>query len=106
MHILIVNFKLNGPTYEQLLESARDSAAPINAMQGFIEKSYLWDADTNTTGGVYKFQDKASVDAYLASDFWAEVCSNSLFTDMTVRQFSVLEEASRLTNGIAEVAVS
>ena len=69
-------------------------------MPGFIEKTYLWGQETQTTGGVYKFRDKASIDAYLASDFWSEIYSTPEFADMTVRTFAVLEDATRLTHAL------
>ena len=105
MHILIANFRPNGVSYELLVAVSVESAAFINEMPGFIEKTHLWDEETQMTGGVYKFKDKASVDAYLASDFWVQGTSDPSFQKDSVRTFAALEEATHLTHGFREVAV-
>jgi heme-degrading monooxygenase HmoA len=103
MHILIVNFQLEGISLEQYLEQA-ESLAPIWAdVPGLISKTWLRNDETRTYGGVYVFESLDAVDAYKASDLYASMGANPNLVNITVTDFGVIESASRITRGMATV---
>lgn len=99
MHILIAQF--NYSLTEPELRATADQLAPNFAdIPGCLEKTWLIDAATSTCGGVYKFRDEDSVDAYLASPLWEGVKSTPQFSNLTTRVFGVLQRASEITGGV------
>jgi hypothetical protein len=97
MQILIVNFTLDGITVEQFRAGGVDLAPAFADVPGLRSKIWLASAETNTCGGVYIFEDAASLDAYLESDLCAGVRANPAFVDQRVTRFDVLEEPSAIT---------
>ncbi|MDG2029534.1 MAG: YdhR family protein [Phycisphaerales bacterium] len=97
MHILIINFNLEGITRAEY-EAGCDEVAPaFEAIPGLVCKHWLADDDTNTFGGVYVFESEEALEAYRASDLFAEVAGNPAFANATVRAFGRLEGPSKVT---------
>ena len=78
MHILIINFNLNG----------------IDRVQ------YESVCATNTYGGVYLFKDKQAMLDYQQSELYDSVGSNPAFANVTAVDFEMLNAPSRVT-GVA-----
>ena len=100
MHIQIVNFNLRtAPSeFEKLcIETANQFAA----LPGLLSKVYLADPETNTFGGVYTWRDKAACEAYKNSDLFKAIASHPGLTNVTSREFGVLEAPTRVTRGFA-----
>jgi hypothetical protein len=100
MEILIVNFALKGITeheYELLCEPIAPAFA---AVEGLQSKVWLADPETNTYGGVYTFASEADLDRFVASQLFADVGAHPNLDNPTVRRFHVLEEPTRVTNGL------
>jgi hypothetical protein len=104
MQVLIVEFGIIGMTGEELEAGAVDLAPAFAGIPGCFEKTWLTDPSSNTYGGVYKFRDRAALDAYLASDLFAGVKSNPSFTNVRARAFGVMERPTEITNGSATAA--
>ena len=91
MHLLVVNFSLDGLSHEDYLNIA-DELAPVFAkVAGLQSKTWLSDQDNNVYGGVYVFEDKQAHDDYCASELFAGVGGNPNFTNISVKSFGTLE---------------
>ncbi len=105
MNIFVANFSYSVADGD--LETEAMEAAPlIRDVDGLLEKTFLIDTQTKRCGGVYKFADRAALDAYLASDFWADVLATPEFSDFDLRIFDVMEAPSRVTNAIPTVVAA
>lgn len=100
MHVLIVHFSYREMTEAQLLATATELAPNLANIPGCFEKTWLIDADALTAGGVYKFRDRAAIDAYLASELWQGVKSTPQFTNLTTHVHAVMEAATEITHGM------
>ena len=101
MEILIVNFSLKGMTESEYRNLCDDVAPAFAAVPGLVSKVWLADRATGVYGGVYSFENGAAVDAYLASDLWAQVGATPGLVDVSVRRFGVLPEPTAITRGLA-----
>lgn len=100
MHILIVNFSLDGID-ETGYRSLCDHVAPaFAAVPGLASKVWLADSDTGTYGGVYTFTTSADADAFVASELFADVGATPGLAGISVRRFDVLEEPTAVTRGL------
>ena len=104
MHVLVITFHLDGITESQYLATCNEVAQPIADMPGLISKTFLAEQATNTYGGVYFWRDRASLEAFLASDLAQAVATNPALAGFTVQTFGILEQPSRVTRGLAAVA--
>jgi len=50
-------------------------------------------------GGIYLFDDEASLKAYLAGPVVAQMKSNPALRNITVKQFGVIDELTAVTRG-------
>ena len=97
MHVLVVNFHLKGMTEREFQGMSEQLAPTFAKVPGLISKIWLADADTNTYGGVYLWDNAASCRAYQASDLFNTVKSHPNFADITSREFGVLDGPSKVT---------
>lgn len=100
MHILIVNFNLQGLSGAQYQQACNDVFAPaFRDVPGLLAKTWLADPSTNTYGGVYVWQDRDALEAFRQSDLFRSVATHPNLTNITLRDFGVLEEPTRVTRG-------
>lgn len=106
MQILIASFKLNGIGHDEMAQVA-EQLGPVFGEQipGLYEKVFLSDPESGTYGGVYKFRDQASLDAYMVSEIWTGFGADERFTDFTVNTYGVFEGATRAAHGLPEAAM-
>ena len=100
MHVLVVNFGLDGMTEEQYRGACDELAPAFAAVPGLVSKTWLANAETGTYGGVYMFIDREACQAFMASDLAVGVLNHPNVSNMTVRDFGVLEEPSAVTHGL------
>jgi len=74
-------------------------AQPIADMKGLKWKVWLHNAEEKSCGGVYLFEDDASVKAYLDSDIVKGLATNSALSNISVKVFDVLPDHSKVTRG-------
>lgn len=100
MEILVVNFSLDGIT-EGEYESLCDGVAPaFAAVPGLLTKVWLADRSSGVYGGVYEFEDGAAVEAFMASELFAQVGATPGLTGISVRRFEVLTAPTAVTRGL------
>ena len=104
MHIQIITFGLKGLREEDYRKVAEAVAPAIAAMPGLVSKAWLANPKTNTYGGAYIWQDREAMEAYAETDIFKGMSTNPHFEGVTVKDFAVLENPTRLTRGLAGVA--
>ena len=104
MHIMVVNFNLKGITEEDYLGLIEPIAPAFAGIPGLVSKTWLASKVTNTYGGVYVWSDRGAMEAYKDSDIYKGMQANPHFENVTVTDFAVVENATRVTRGPARVA--
>lgn len=99
MHVLIVTFELNGLSAEAYAAHCARVAPRFAALPGLISKSWLADEATNTYGGVYLWEDRADLEAYLDSELFRGLLANPAFANVTATTFATLPEPTARTAG-------
>ena len=99
MQILIVNFELVDRDFDAYKAQCEQIATAFAAVPGLIAKHWLANGDTNTYGGVYVFEDEASLKGYLASDLFGTLSQIPNFTNVSVKSFGTIETAGAITGG-------
>ena len=97
MHIQIINFNLSGITRSEYEGVCNELAQTFADLPGFISKHWLANEDNNTSRGVYQWESKDAMVAYLNSDLFAGVAGNPNFENAVSKDFSILEEPTRIT---------
>jgi quinol monooxygenase YgiN len=103
--ILQINFKLHvaREAYEQLVAPM---ASDFAAVPGCRWKIWLMNEAAQEAGGIYLFDDEATLQAYLNSPLVAAVTSHPALSDFSVKQFETLEAVTKVTRGPIEKAAS
>jgi len=101
MHILIVQFNLNGITQAEYQHACDTQFAPaFSAVPGLLSKVWLSDPATNTYGGVYTWSSREAMQQYFQSPLFQAVASHPNLANITSRDFSILEQPTRVTRGM------
>jgi hypothetical protein len=101
MVALHVEFQLDGITPEELATYADRVAPAVAAFPGLVEKVFFGNTETNTYGGAYVWTDRASLDAYVASDLFAASKQNPALVNFSARTFEVLEGPTKVASRLA-----
>ena len=104
MHILIINFNLDGLSEAEYEKGCNEVAPAFAAVPGLASKVWLADRAEGIFGGVYTFESAKAVDEYLQSDLWAAVGATPGLVNISVRRFGVLDGPTRVTRGFAQPA--
>ena len=94
--ILQVNFRFDMPR-DQFEKTATELAASFAAVPGCRWKVWLMNEAEREAGGIYLFDDDASVDALLSSELIAGVAGHPALSDFKVKRFDVLTAPSLTT---------
>jgi hypothetical protein len=97
--ILQVNFKFSGVSRAELEQAWLPAAQPIADTPGLRWKVWLMNEAEHESGGLYLFEDEASVQAFLAGPIVAAVKSNPAFSHISAKLFDVLETHTAITRG-------
>jgi len=104
MHIMVVNFNLEGISEEDYLGTVEPIAPAFAGLPGLISKTWLANAETNTYGGVYIWSDRGAMEAYKQTDIYKGMQANPHFENVIITDFAVVESATRVTRGPAQAA--
>jgi hypothetical protein len=96
--ILQINFKFSVSTAE-LAAAFGPLAEPIAKVPGLRWKIWSVNDATSEFAGIYLFDDAESVKAYVEGPIIAEVAKHPALSDISVKQFGVIEEFSVITRG-------
>ncbi|MBI4476166.1 MAG: YdhR family protein [Acidobacteria bacterium] len=97
-NILQINFKLNvsAQEYERAVTPLADL---FNGVTGLQWKIWLLNPAESEAGGIYLFDDTASVDAFLAGPLVAQVKQAPFLRDLSVKRFDVMPTVTAITKG-------
>jgi len=98
MTILQINFKLNvAPAeYRKICSSV---AQPVADVPGLVWKIWLLNEQEGEAGGIYLFQDKQSLDAYLSGPIIRQIKSLQQLREISAKQFDTVPELTFVTRG-------
>jgi len=96
--ILQINFKFAGSKAEYL-KAFSEVAAPIAATPGLKWKVWPWNDEEQIGGGFYLFDDASSAQAFLSGPIAAGLGQHPAVSDLSVKQFEVLEGPTAITRG-------
>ena len=98
MVIQVVNFNLEGIGHEDYMGAAKEVAPAFNDVAGLQSKVWLSDEENNVYGGVYTWEDRKSMEAYLNSEFYDQVLgSHPNLVNITYKVYDVLEDQTKIT---------
>jgi CubicO group peptidase (beta-lactamase class C family) len=96
-HILVINFKLKDLSRADYEAACKQVAATFAGLPGLVSKKWLANEETNTYGGVYLWESKQAMLDYKNSEIFASLGQNPAFIELTVSDFEMLPEPSRIT---------
>jgi hypothetical protein len=96
--ILQINFQfsVSAKDYEQ---ACLPAAQPIADTPGLRWKVWLMNEAEHEAGGIYLFDDGASVEAFLAGPVVAAVKSDPAITGISAKMFDVMDALTAITRG-------
>ena len=98
--LLQLNFKFSvtGAEYEAAVSPLADSFA---ALEGLVWKVWMINEKEGEAGGIYLFEDEASVKGYLDGPLAAGVLSHPALSEFSAKQFDVMPGVTEVTRGPA-----
>lgn len=96
--ILQINFKFNvsRAAYE---EAVSPLAEPIASVPGLQWKIWLMNEGASEAGGILCFADNDSLQAYLEGPIATKIANHPALSDMSVKQFEVMDDVTAATRG-------
>lgn len=96
--ILQINFNYNVPAAD-FEQAVTPLAEPISLVSGLRWKVMMINEESSEAGGVYLFDDAASLSAFLEGPIVAQVTSHPALSNFSVKQFGIMEEFTAITRG-------
>ncbi len=96
--LLQINFKFN-VTKDEYVATANSLAGEFAKLEGLRWKVWILNEAENEAGGIYLFNDKASLDAYLNGPLAAQVKNHPALEEMSVKPFDVMPDVTAITRG-------
>ena len=96
--ILQLNFKFS-VTGDEYGQAASSLAGEFAALPGLLWKIWMINEAEQEAGGIYLFDDEASVKAYLEGPLAAQVMSHPALSDFNAKQFDVMDDVTAITRG-------
>ena len=96
--ILQLNFKFS-VTGDEYGQAASSLASQFAALPGLIWKIWMINEAEQVAGGIYFFQDEASLKAYLDGPLAAQVMSHPALSDFDAKIFDVMDDVTAVTRG-------
>ena len=96
--ILQLNFKFS-VTGDEYTQAVSPLAEKFAALPGLRWKIWMINEEESEAGGIYLFDDEASVKEYLEGPLAAQVTSHPALSDFSVKHFDVMEDVTAVTRG-------
>lgn len=96
--ILQINFKykVSAAEYEQAVSPL---AGPISEVPGLRWKIWLLNEQTSEAGGIFLFENRQALQAFLQGPIAAQVADHPALNEMSIKQFAVMEKQTNATRG-------
>ena len=96
-HIQVVTFQLAGLEPDAYRAHCEASAPAFTEIPGLRAKAWLANPSTNTYGGVYAWESREAMEAYVSGPIFGRLLANPGIGDVTTREFGVLERPTEIT---------
>jgi hypothetical protein len=96
-HIQIVTFELAGLDPDAYREHVEASAPAFTEIPGLRAKTWLANPSTNTYGGVYTWESRGAMEAYVSGPIFGALLANPGIAHVTTRDFGILERPTEIT---------
>ncbi len=90
------NFSVSKEEYEQAVSPLADKFADV---PGLKWKVWILNGEKSEAGGIYMFENQASLDEFLAGPLAKTVTSHPALSDFSVKQFGIMEDITKITRG-------
>jgi len=97
--ILQINFKFKVPRTDYEQATFDQFAKPIADVKGLLWKVWIMNENKKEAGGIYLFNDEASLKAYLEGNIVAEIKKHPALSDIEAKIFDVMDKHSKVTHG-------
>jgi Putative mono-oxygenase ydhR len=95
--IQIVTFQLAGVEPDAYRAHAEAVAPAFTQIPGLRAKAWLANPATNTYGGVYAWDSREAMEAYVSGPIFAALLANPGMAEVTTRDFELLERPTEIT---------
>ena len=96
--MLQVNFNFS-VSKEQYQEAVAPLADKFANLPGLKWKVWILNGEKSEAGGIYIFENQASLDEFLAGPLAKTVTSHPALSDFSVKQFGIMEDITKITRG-------
>ena len=96
-HIQLVTFQLAGLEPDAYLAHCEAVAPAFTEIPGLRAKAWLAYRSTNTYGGVYAWESREAMEAYVSGPIFAALIANPGLAHVRTRDFCVLERPTEIT---------
>ena len=96
-HIQLVTFQLAGLEPDAYRAHCEASAPAFAEIAGLRAKAWLANPFTNTYGGVYTWESREAMEAYVGGPIFGALLANPGMAHVTTRDFGVLEQPTEIT---------
>ena len=90
------NYSVSKEEYEQAVSPLADKFANL---PGLKWKVWILNAENSEAGGIYMFENQASVDEYLARPLAKIVTTHPALSNFSIKQFEIMEDTTKVTRG-------
>ena len=90
------NFSVSKEEYEQAVSPLADKFANV---PGLKWKIWILNTEKSEAGGIYLFENQASLDEFLAGPLAKTVTSHPALSDFSVKQFGIMKDITKVTRG-------
>ncbi len=90
------NFSVTKEEYEQAVSPLAEKFAIV---PGLIWKIWILNAEKSEAGGIYLFENQASLDEFLAGPLAKSVTSHPALSNFSVKQFGIMKDITEITRG-------
>jgi len=99
--ILQINFTIKTKTPELFtaFQKLAPRFGPNGDVKGLKWKLWLWNESDNSAGGIYLFDDQASVEAYLSGDIVTMMKNSPALSNMEIKVFDIMPELTKISRG-------
>ena len=99
--ILQANFTIKARTPElfQAFQKHAPRFGPNGDVKGLNWKIWLFNESDNSAGGIYLFEDHASVDAYLEGDIVRMIKNSPALSNIEIKVFDFMPELTQISCG-------
>jgi hypothetical protein len=97
-YIQVVTFQLAGLDPDVYRAQCEAKAHAFTEISGLREKAWLANSSTNTYGGVYAWESREAMEAYLRGPIFGALLANPGIAEVTTREFGVLERPTEITS--------